>query len=238
MKIRNVALGAGRFKAFAVGDVQLRAIYNGEVMVYGGEDDTLNAADYGLTTDEGTPIYYVNGSTFGNITKVMDFASNNYNFDAWGGYKTPDPTQGSGIYVYRYSGLAPAVYAYGSANLYHYGVQLPKGLWFVIDSTTLVQGHMEPDGASFSWRTAWRAGGGDYPDGGPPVMFRGPYGNATLYTNQSSTMYGGYYFRRAGSPISSYISSGAEVSVNFMDTGTMSTLWGGLIGNAGKNLVF
>lgn len=223
MKVRNLALGGTRPDKFPIGSTALKAIYIGETMIYGGTDDTIIAADVGLTIDAGTPVYYLEGEMFGDIGSYV--VSSDANYFAWGGYNTPESVSNA-VTVYHYDGLPPAFYASGSAvsSLTHYGSTLSAGLYFVVDDSTLVRGYDTTTGASFSWRINYDGHGGK-------GMYAGPTRNAVPVSS------GGYQFAYAGGPLSSYISMGNTVSVGGNEA-TMKHIWDSMMANAGKRLVF
>lgn len=230
--VRNIHLGGATVDKLYLGATPIESVYLGDTLVYGGSDsDVLYASECGLEAGEGTQIYYMEGETFGDISRPVEFRDTPM-YAAWGGYNTPTPYSNA-VTVYHYGGLPPAVYISSPASLKSYGYSLRTGqLYFICGNSIVVEGGYYTTGNSFSWRKPWTT---NFQSG---ALFRGPRINATLITDSTNRMYRGYQFDYAGGPIQSYLTGGSSVPVSPQDEIIMRDVWDAMMANAGKRLVF
>lgn len=225
--VRNAKLGSAIVNKFYLGATPLDAVYLGADLIWGGEDDIVNAADVGLVTNA-TNIIYIEGETFGyQPTAASELFVDNY--QAWGGYKTPTFSS-STITVVHFADMPPAFYypPYSSGiTLTSFSQSMPRAsLYFVLAGGILIEGHIGTD-AFLGWHgVVWEAGKII------PAMYSGPSRGAVQEPD------GKFTFRTAGGSLSSYYENGVSKSLEWNDEGKHAALLSAMEAMRGKRLEF
>ena len=226
--VRNAKLGSATVNKFYPGSTPLDAVYLGADLIWGGEDDVVNAADVGLVTNA-TNIIYVEGETFGyQPTAASELFVDNY--QAWGGYKTPTFSS-STITVVHFADMPPAFYypPYSSGiTLTSFSQSMPRdSLYFVLAGGILIESNHIGTDAFLGWHgVVWEAGRII------PAMYYGPSLDAVQQSD------GKFAFRTAGGPLSSYYENGVSKSLGWNDEGKNAALLSAMEAMRGKRLEF
>ena len=209
--VRNAKLGSAIVNKFYLGATPLDAVYLGADLIWGGEDDIVNAADVGLVTNA-TNIIYIEGETFGyQPTAASELFVDN-------------------ITVVHFADMPPAFYypPYSSGiTLTSFSQSMPRAsLYFVLAGGILIEGHIGTD-AFLGWHgVVWEAGKII------PAMYSGPSRGAVQEPD------GKFTFRTAGGSLSSYYENGVSKSLEWNDEGKHAALLSAMEAMRGKRLEF
>lgn len=170
----------------------------------GGIVDNIDANEYGLTTS--SPVQSITLPVYGTPMRTYEGTSN---FQSYGCYVSPKGLSSDTVYVCHCSGMPPMLKVGNSATLYHYGIQLPSGLYMVIDGETLLPAPYE----TYSDLEGWISSACCLTYRITPNTI---YENGTWYRisgfaqkNSNNELYS---FRRAGSAVSEIIVRGVSTS--------------------------